>query len=130
MKKFLFLLLAAVSCSRASIIPTELTCEYSQNTVTDIQNPRLSWINCNRHVVNGAAQTAYRIQVSKDKGFDNLVWDSGMELSDRSAFITYEGRPLESRTTYWWRVKVWDQDNKETGWSRPASWSRLSTLPR
>lgn len=122
MKKFLFLLLAAVSCSRASIIPTELTCEYSQNTVTDIQNPRLSWINCNRHVVNGAAQTAYRIQVSKDKGFDNLVWDSGMELSDRSAFITYEGRPLESRTTYWWRVKVWDQDNKETGWSRPVSW--------
>ena len=122
MKKFLFLLLAAVSCSRASIIPTELTCEYSQNTVTDIQNPRLSWINCNRHVINGAAQTAYRIQVAKDKGFDNLVWDSGMELSDRSAFITYEGRPLESRTTYWWRVKVWDQDNKETGWSRPASW--------
>ena len=122
MKKFLFLLLAAVSCSRASIIPTELTCEYSQNTVTDIQNPRLSWINCNRHVVKGAAQTAYRIQVAKDKGFDNLVWDSGMELSDRSAFITYEGRPLESRTTYWWRVKVWDQDNKETGWSRPVSW--------
>ena len=72
MKKFLFLLLAAVSCSRASIIPTELTCEYSQNTVTDIQNPRLSWINCNRHVVNGAAQTAYRIQVAKDKGFRQI----------------------------------------------------------
>ena len=123
MKKLLFILLAAVSCSRADISPVQLTCEYSENAVIDIQNPRLSWINENPDEVLGAVQTAYRIQVADaEEGFDSPVWDTGMTGSDQSAFIEYDGAPLKSRTTYLWRVKVWDGNGRESCWSKPGSW--------
>ena len=115
MKKLLFILLAAVSCSRADISPVQLTCEYSESAVIDIKNPRLSWINENPDEVRGAVQTAYRIQVADaEEGFDSPVWDTGMTGSDQSAFIEYDGAPLKSRTTYLWRVKVWDGNGRES----------------
>lgn len=112
-----------ISCSTTSIAPGELTCEYQEAPVTDIPNPRLSWINENIRDTRGAAQSGYRIRValSPDE-FDSPVWDSGRILSDKSVFIEYEGPALASRTTYWWQVKVWDEKGKESSWSKPASW--------
>lgn len=109
--------------SRSSIIPGNLVCEYSDSAVIDIQNPRLSWINANPEGIQGAAQTAYRIRVSlSPDSFRKPVWDSGKVISDDSAFITYEGQELRSRTTYWWQVKVWDEDGRASQWSEPACW--------
>lgn len=111
------------SCSHSSIVPTQLTCEYAEEAVIDIQNPRLSWINSNPEGVKGAAQTAYQIRVARSpKDFDHPVWDSGKVSSDESAFIVYEGEPLDSRTTYWWQVKVWDETDRASAWSPAASW--------
>ena len=109
--------------TRSSIVPESLTCEYSEDPVLDIQNPRLSWINENPDGVQGAAQTAYRIRVSDSpEGFRKPVWDSGKVISDDSAFITYDGEQLRPCTTYWWQVKVWDENGKASQWSKPASW--------
>ena len=109
--------------SRSSIIPGNLVCEYSDSAVIDIQNPRLSWINANPEGIRGAAQTAYRIRVSlSPDSFRKPVWDSGKVIYDDSAFITYEGQELRSRTTYWWQVKVWDEDGRASQWSEPACW--------
>ena len=112
-----------ISCAQTSIEPEELTCEYAENPLIDIQNPRLSWINSNEKRVQGAAQTAYQIQVSYGSDdFKNLVWDSGKVNSDESAFIEYAGEQLKSQSSYFWRVKVWDENGKESDWSETASW--------
>lgn len=115
--------LLLLSCAQPSIEPTELRCEYAENPLIDIQNPRLSWINSNEAEIQGAAQSAYQIQVALDSDdFKNLVWDSGKVASDESAFISYAGETLDSRSTYFWRVKVWDENGKATDWSDAASW--------
>ena len=112
-----------LSCSGASINPVQLTCEYDANAFIDFQNPRLSWVNDNVKQTRGVAQSAYQIRVAlSDADFSTPVWDSGKVLSDNSAFIVYEGAPLQSRTTYYWQVKVWDEQGNESAWSQPASW--------
>ena len=112
-----------LSCSQASIEPTALTCEYAESPLIDIQNPRLTWVNANEDQIKGAAQSAYQIQVALGKAdFKNLVWDSGKVNSDESAFIEYAGEQLSSRSSYFWRVKVWDEYGKASDWSETASW--------
>lgn len=107
----------------SSIKPDGLTCEYADAPVIDIQNPRLAWVNHNVKSTKGAAQTAYRIQVAESRdGFDKPTWDSGFVCSDESAFIEYEGGELKSKSTYWWRVKVWDENGNPSVWSEPGSW--------
>jgi alpha-L-rhamnosidase len=109
--------------SKPSIQPTDLTCEYQATPLLDIQNPRFAWVNTNIASRNGAAQTAYRIRVADSAdGFDNPVWDSGKVESDDSAFITYQGPALKSRTSYWWQVQVWDEQGNASEWSAPAMW--------
>ena len=116
-------LMIMCSCTESSIQPMQLTCEYEAHAFIDIQNPRLSWINRNVKQVSGAAQSAYQIRVALcSDDFSNPVWDSGKVLSEESAFIEYEGAPLQSRTTYYWQVKVWDEQGNESSWSSPASW--------
>ena len=129
LKNFVFLLVLALSqavllsCTRSTIQPVQLACEYDTDVVIDIQNPRLSWINDNVRNTQGAAQTAYQIRVAEgNDNFSAPVWDSGKVLSDESAFIVYDGAPLQSRTDYFWQVKVWDENGKASAWSKPASW--------
>jgi alpha-L-rhamnosidase len=112
-----------LSAYAGSIRPTALTCEYDQSPLIDIQNPRLSWINENIKNTQGAAQTAYQIVVATSpEWFDRPLWDSGKKSTSESAFIVYNGPKLNSRTTYYWRVKVWDEKDKASKWSEPASW--------
>ena len=106
----------------ANIVPSALTCEYESSPVLDIQNPRLSWVNLNPTQRQGAAQSAYRIRVATSPDFKEVVWDTGKELSSESAFITYKGKPLASRTSYWWQVMVWDNEGNASAWSAPARW--------
>lgn len=106
----------------ANIVPSALTCEYESSPVLDIQNPRLSWVNLNPSQRQGAAQSAYRIRVATSPDFKEVVWDTGKELSSESAFITYKGKPLASRTSYWWQVMVWDEQGRASAWSAPARW--------
>ena len=106
----------------ANIVPSALTCEYEASPVLDIQNPRLSWINLNPSQTQGVEQSAYRIRVATSPDFKEVVWDSGKELSSESAFITYKGKPLASRTSYWWQVMVWDKEGNASAWSAPAQW--------
>ncbi len=105
--------------------PCELRCEYRPNPLgIDIPNPQLSWqVNDLRR---GARQTAYQILVCEDPqslaSRRGLAWDTGKVLSDESAHVMYAGRPLQSGKTYYWSVRTWDADGKESPWSEPASW--------
>lgn len=109
------------------ITPTKLKCEYQQNPgQVDALNPRLSWINTPKSGKQGVKQTSYELCVSSSKELleqDKAdVWTVKMN-SDQSVLIPYMGKKLESGKTYYWRVRVWDQDKKESKWSETAEWT-------
>jgi alpha-L-rhamnosidase len=100
-----------------------LTCEYATNPVgLDLQSPRLSWRIESKQ--RGILQTACQIlvsgsleELSRDKGD---IWDSGRMNTDASSGISYKGPELSARQRYYWKVKVWTNDHRESEWSEPS----------
>ena len=103
--------------------PTDLRCEYARNPIgLDVAKPRFSWVLY--HPKRGQVQTAYQIIVSssieKIMADEGDMWDSGKVISNRSANVTYEGGPLESCKTYYWKVRWWDKEGNVSPWSEIA----------
>lgn len=68
-------------------------------------------------------QTAYQIEASNS--LENLlnkkvIWTSGKISSDSSINVVYKGPEIKSRERIYWRVKIWDNYNRESKWSEPA----------
>ncbi|MEP7144740.1 MAG: family 78 glycoside hydrolase catalytic domain [Ferruginibacter sp.] len=91
-------------------MPVNLKCEYLVNPIgIDAAYPRLMWnLQDSRQ---GAKQLAYKVQVGTDslelvKGKANM-WQ-GSHLNSSAGLITYNGKPLQPFTKYFWRVTVWD----------------------
>ena len=87
------------------------------------RTPRFSWQL--RSDLRGTRQGAWQVRVARTeaglaKG-RGLVWDSGRVASDASILRPYGGPALESGGRYVWQVQVWDQANRASGWSAPAS---------
>ncbi len=116
----------SVGLSRDRLGPENLRCEYLVNPLgIGVAQPRLSWIVQSDE--RGQVQTAYRILVAgnpklldEDKGD---LWDTGKVPSNRSIQVVYEGRPLPSQRPCYWKLRVWDKDDKPSSWSKPASWT-------
>jgi alpha-L-rhamnosidase len=134
---FVLLLLQILLCKstfsqnnkvNSSIVPIQLKCEYLNNPLgIDELKPRLSWIcKANSPQSRGLAQTAYQIIVATSeellKNDQGDIWDSGKVLSDKSVFIEYSGKPLVSHTRYFWKVRIFDQEGRSSGWSDPSFW--------
>ncbi len=104
---------------------SSLTCEYKNDPLgISNQNPGLSW-----KLISGERnqfQSAYRIIVADDpevlKSGTGNIWDSKKVDSDQSILVRYTGLPLKSGEKYYWRVKVWNKEKKESSWSKTASW--------
>ena len=83
--------------------------------------PIFSWI------VNGPGdgvmQTAYQIKVAADCRLIETgnpdVWDSGKVYSDESISVPYKGNILNANTSYWWKVRTWDQRGEVSDYSTP-----------
>jgi alpha-L-rhamnosidase len=112
-----------------TLTPTRLRCEYRVDPLgIDALQPRVDWIlQANDPSARGLKQGAYRILVAsspeilaKDQGD---LWDSGQVKSGQTAQIPYAGKPLTSEAACFWKVQVWDQDGKVSGWSKAGSWS-------
>ena len=122
---FLLLLNGFVSAQSGLEVST-LQTEYHHNPVgIDITLPRLSWVLKSQQ--NGQYQTAFRILVSSsreklDQNTEDL-WDSNKTPSDQTMHVVYDGKHLNSRMEVWWKVMVWDKDDKASAWSEPAYWS-------
>lgn len=112
--------------SQPYVIPTHLRCEYLDNPLAvNSTHPRLSWEiqSSGRNV----KQVAYRIlvasSVEKLNHNEGDMWDSKKVMSDQTVGVPYQGIPLQSRITCYWKVKVWTNDGHESDWSEPAHWS-------
>ncbi|MDR0845590.1 MAG: glycoside hydrolase family 78 protein [Tannerella sp.] len=115
MKKNNFIALILFLCFsvnlQAKMTPTALTCEMMTNPLAiETEHPRFGWKLLSD--VQGDRQTAYQIIVSSSE--KNEVWNSGKVKSGQSQFILFGGKKLQPATRYYWHVKVWDNQGKET----------------
>ena len=126
----LFCLSSLVSNARgengagSSLRASSLRCENLTDPLgIDQVTPRLGWILQSSRRTD--RQTAYQILVAssadllaKDQGD---LWDSAKVESDENAHVVYAGKPLLSRMSCFWKVRVWSPlpDSVES-WSEPA----------
>ena len=103
-------------------VPFDLKCEHSKNPLgVESRNPKLSWKL--DHPDRGERQTAYQVivsssleNISKDIGD---IWDTG-KVSSNESVINYNGLPLESTKTYYWKVRWWDSQERVSSFSDTA----------
>ncbi|KAL2847394.1 alpha-L-rhamnosidase N-terminal domain-containing protein [Aspergillus pseudodeflectus] len=96
----------------------------------DTSTPVFSWTLQSAQA--SVLQTAYAIQVSCDDSFSNAqttIWDSGQIPSDVPFQHAYHGSQLSSKTRFFWRVALWDQDDKQGPWSK-TSWFETGFLDK
>ena len=101
----------------------EMTVDHKVNPVgIDNRQPRFSWkISA---IGKSIMQTAYFLRVSTDEKFSSskIIWQSGKFESDESILHLYQGPDLKSGQRYFWQVKIWDNEGKESKWSTVAYW--------
>ena len=117
---------ASVSTAFAALTVADLRTEYRENPPgIDEVKPRLMWRL--KSDERAQKQTAYHVLVASSA--ENLqkdhgdLWDTGKVDSNQTIHIEYDGKPLQSRLSCYWKVKVWDQNDVVSEWSESASWS-------
>jgi alpha-L-rhamnosidase len=116
--------------------PSDLTVEFIRKpekvSILD-HKPEYGWV-----VPDGAvSQSAYQILVaSTQANIDNNVgdvWNSGQVRSDKSFNIEHSGSSLATGAGYFWKVRIWDQANRLSHYSKSqpfkagASGNRITT---
>ena len=129
-------LVAQAPTTAPSLTAERLTCEHRQNPEgIATTRPRLSWRlkardPAERQVFLGAYQVVAAGNAEALSTGTPDLWDTGIVKRSTAANaaplptrVEYSGRPLTSRDRVWWRVRVWDQDGRDGGWSTLASFS-------
>ncbi len=119
---FLFLIIAPVwkSYSPCSDCPSGLMVEFIREPgnvkILDLK-PEFSWIVPQK----ANLQTAYQILVaSTKKNLENNIgdiWNSQKVLSSVSSEVEYGRSNLGVNTKFYWKVRVWDDRDKPSGYS-------------
>jgi alpha-L-rhamnosidase len=128
MNRFLSLLLIVYLfsfCARnglPDLTPVQLRCNNLENPSGTEGSPVFNWMFASS--ARGAAQTAYQIILDPDpinlKSEIDCYWNSGKISSSQSAWIRYSGPGLNPGTRYYWKVKLWDNNDNPSGWSQAA----------
>ena len=103
----------------------DLITEYKENPIgIDVVHPRLSWKISTPN--RGWQQSAYQVHVAESidqlSEGGQLIWDSAKVTSGDSVHREYAGPALQSSTRYYWRVRVWDEADDGSDWSKSAYW--------
>jgi alpha-L-rhamnosidase len=115
LSSILLLFFAFFSCNRSGqneLHFDRLLCEYTENPNHVFNpNPRFTWVI--EASAPGKNQSGYRILVAASAKSltlqKDLLWDSDKVLSDQTMHIVYAGKTLESNTSYYWKVIIWDE---------------------
>lgn len=126
----LLLLILASACSNRSLAPemsvSDPQVNYLQNPLgLDAGSIRFSWKL--KSDAGNKMQSAYQIQVATTKDLLNNGradrWDSGQVISAANKQVSYQGKPLADKTTYYWRIRSWDEQGEATTWSEIQYWA-------
>jgi alpha-L-rhamnosidase len=107
----------------------QLRCEYLKDPLgIDVVQPRLGWVlAADKHAARDQRQSAYQVVVATNlrelEASQGDLWDSGKVVSGQSIQVRYAGKELRSGQECFWRVRVWDGQDKPSGWSEPARWT-------
>ncbi|HEX7366600.1 MAG TPA: sulfatase-like hydrolase/transferase, partial [Pelobium sp.] len=101
-------------------IPSGLTVNFDRalkNAVIRDDKPVFSWIVPNQAV----KQLAYQVLVSSSQAKSDLnegdIWDSKEVKSNQTANIKFQGKALKPNTSYFWKVRIWDDHNRTSDYS-------------
>ncbi len=124
---FLVLLIAVfcISCKQGSTLITpialeQLTVDAKENpSAIESEQPLFSWI-VNAQGYN-KSQSAYHILVASSEEILNEdgadLWNLDKVNSEQSTFVKYQGKAIEAMKNYYWKVKIWDENNVASNWS-------------
>jgi len=79
----------------------------------DTPQPEFAWKNA-----GASGQTMYELEVATDVAFvdEAVMWRSGLVSQSDPFGVWYAGKALESRTSYYWRVRCRLTDETTTSW--------------
>ena len=115
--------------------PTGLMCElmaYPDRSLIRNLKPRFGWIvndsGPNAHQVGYQILVAENLEdLAADRG---VLWDSGIpdirgswRTDDSSIGVPYDGEPLSSHRSYYWKVRTWNGVNNMSPWSEQQKFS-------
>lgn len=112
-------------CETGGVSVVNPRCEMLVNPEgIDVSSPRLSWEIQSEE--KGVLQTGYHILVASSKEKLNRdegdLWDSGKVNSNKSTYVPYMGKTLNSREECYWKVKVYTNKG-ESNWSKSSKWT-------
>ena len=120
LKRYILLLLCLPCLAQAkNITVSRLTCEMQEGMVIVEGYPRLGWAMSSSE--NRTRQTAYQIEI-REACTGRSVWNSGKVKSSQSQLISTQEADIHrySPYSYVWRVRVWDETDAPSEWSREA----------
>lgn len=124
-----------VQSRSVGLIPVELRVSGITTPVgLDEQQPYFGWqLNVDSFARQDVTQSAYRILVASSAALLGQgrgdVWDSGRTKSLDYIHVTYAGKPLQSHTTYFWKVCIWDNADRPSAWSASSRWTTALLVP-
>ena len=96
------------------------TAQSGQANPTNLSDPTPAFSAIYNDPDSGDIANKYRVEVNTASDFTGTVmWDSGSSgtsmsnttAGNRCPDITYAGSALANNTTYYWRIRFWDDDN-------------------
>ena len=127
LRKFPFLLLLTACIGyKQQLAIEDLRCENLINPLgIATTSPGLSWkIKSDR---NGTLQKGYQLLAATDSQrlneHDADLWNSGKVISDESVLVSWKGNKLSSRSLVYWKVRIWNENDKPSDWSKVAVFS-------
>lgn len=118
----LFSFLSLALFAKGSFSVYNLKCEQETNPLgIEKLQPRFSWqINAEER---NFVQSAWQIVVADTpEALDtdkNTVWNSQKVSSPASILVPFAGNGLKAGQTYFWKVRIWDQQGIASPWSMP-----------
>jgi hypothetical protein len=76
-------------------------------------------------------QVAFQLIIAKDYGFENIIYDTGPQASAEQSWTFTSGTTYKNLPdgTWYWKVRVMDEDNCWTEYSQPAMLQVDSQIP-
>jgi alpha-L-rhamnosidase len=118
----LALVATAAAPAPAAVEVTRLQAQATDRPLgIDDKHPRLRWALAS--TARGVRQAAFQVRVASVpelvRGVRADLWDSGRVVSAEPG-VVYAGKPLASRTRYYWSVRVWLADGVASAWPEPT----------
>ncbi len=114
----------SLSYSQTTLSLYDLTLDHRQNPIgVGNLKPRFAWKikSQNKNVL----QTRYELRVATNendlKKGKNLIWYSAVD-TEQSLHILYAGPKLQSQQSYYWQVRIRDNQGNLSAWSEIQHW--------